>query len=214
MPSRNIQSLKSSINIYEEGDINHNYYRLQTILYDLKKSIILDKWYKKKRILITNDIFMSSHIPPVKEAERYADRIGERHIKQRYLEWQAALNMMQAHPFLGVGLGNYQHNIGPYYGDLPKINTAEPNQDNGYLIIASTTGFLGLIMLTWIFIYCIQKSYHALISSEKSYNRSMSAGILGSIIGCIIVNNFSSILIAVILGYFIFVISWLFLSKE
>ena len=54
------------------------------------------------------------------------------YIKNRYLEMQAALNIMSENTLIGVGLGNFQNLIGTYYKELPKVNTAEPNQHNGY----------------------------------------------------------------------------------
>ncbi|MBA4389183.1 MAG: hypothetical protein C0404_14515 [Verrucomicrobia bacterium] len=73
-------------------------------------------------------------------------------ISQRYLEWFAALNMLSDNPVLGVGAGNYQAFIGKYYELLPKLDTLEYDAQNGWLVIASTTGFAGLCSLAWLFI--------------------------------------------------------------
>jgi O-antigen ligase len=77
--------------------------------------------------------------------------------EMRYPEWQAAAAMTAANPLVGVGLGNYQANIGQYYGVLPSANVkAEPDTQNMYLVLASTVGvpaafcFLALLLLAMV----------------------------------------------------------------
>jgi O-antigen ligase len=74
-------------------------------------------------------------------------------VRQRFLEWQAALNMLGGSPLLGIGPGRYQEKVGAHYYGLPKLNTREPDTQNGFLVLASTTGFVGLTTFLWIVVH-------------------------------------------------------------
>lgn len=60
-------------------------------------------------------------------------------------EWGSGLNPMGW--LFGVGAGNFQRNIGMYYGYLPdvNINATEPDSHNTYLVLLSTVGLLGVL---------------------------------------------------------------------
>ncbi len=92
-------------------------------------------------------------------------------LSARYTEWLGALAMWHEQPLLiggpdwlrvedewgsglspagwliGVGAGNFQRNIGMYYGYLPQvnINVTEPDSHNTYLVLLSTVGLLGVL---------------------------------------------------------------------
>ncbi len=92
-------------------------------------------------------------------------------LSARYTEWLGALIMWNEQPLViggmewlqvddawgaginpvgwlvGVGAGNFQREIGMYYGYLPQvnINITEPDSHNTYLVILSTVGFLGIL---------------------------------------------------------------------
>ncbi len=75
---------------------------------------------------------------------------------RRYPEWQAALTMSFEHPFVGMGPGSYQRNIGPFYDVVPRATGPnEPDTQNLYLVIASTMGypalfaFLAILYAAW-----------------------------------------------------------------
>jgi O-antigen ligase len=76
---------------------------------------------------------------------------------KRYPEWQAATKLIKANTLLGVGLGNYQRNIGQYYGQVPSgAHKTKPDSQNLYLVLAATAGVpavflfaLGLLQLIW-----------------------------------------------------------------
>ncbi|MGI6496318.1 MAG: O-antigen ligase family protein [Kiritimatiellia bacterium] len=60
---------------------------------------------------------------------------------RRYADWQAASEMVADRPWLGVGPGGYQRNIGPYYGTVPRATgPSEPDIQNLYLVLATTSG--------------------------------------------------------------------------
>ncbi|MEQ8819157.1 MAG: O-antigen ligase family protein [Sumerlaeia bacterium] len=68
-------------------------------------------------------------------------------LKQRLAEWIAAVRMAADRPLLGVGLGNYQANIGRYYSPMPKLNTSDPDTQNGWLVVLSSIGFPATALL-------------------------------------------------------------------
>lgn len=66
-------------------------------------------------------------------------------VERRYPEWQAAINLSLTHPDLGIGLGNYQSQIGQYYNNIPRrTGPSEPDAQNLYLVILATCGVAGL----------------------------------------------------------------------
>lgn len=66
-------------------------------------------------------------------------------VERRYPDWQAALNLSFTNPDLGVGLGNYQREIGQYYDQIPRrTGPSEPDTQNLYLVILATCGVGGL----------------------------------------------------------------------
>lgn len=68
---------------------------------------------------------------------------------RRYPEWQAAWNVVLTHPWLGVGLGNYQREIGQYYDQIPNATgPSEPDIQNLYLVVAASCGLPAL--LAWM----------------------------------------------------------------
>lgn len=75
-------------------------------------------------------------------------------LSRRYPEWQAAVVLIEEQPWLGVGAGNYQRNIGMYYGSLPNPTGAnEPDIQNLYLVLAASIGVPGALcfaaLLAW-----------------------------------------------------------------
>jgi hypothetical protein len=207
MPEKNIQEIKNFCSIYEQGKISENYYRRLTILGDLKKSVLLNKKTGDNTLIISNDLFMPSVLRQIRKGDRYKEMDNTKHIQQRYLEMQAALNIIAENTLLGVGLGNYQENIGKSYGELPKVNTSEPNQFNGYLIIGVTMGILGLAAFFWIFISSLKTNYlkfrNPTINEEHS---GLYLGLVGSISACMVENCFSFLLVAALFVPFVFLI--------
>jgi O-antigen ligase len=70
-------------------------------------------------------------------------------VMERMAHWQAALNMSNAHPWLGVGLGNYE----AAYSQYALINWPNPlgHAHNYYLNLLAEIGVLGLLayLLFW-----------------------------------------------------------------
>jgi len=68
-------------------------------------------------------------------------------VEKRYPEWQAAYNTVLTHPWLGVGMGNYQKRVGQFYDNVPqRTGPAEPDIQNLYLVLAASAGFPTLVL--------------------------------------------------------------------
>ena len=68
-------------------------------------------------------------------------------VSRRYPEWQAAYDMTLNHPWLGVGMGNYQKQVGQFYGSIPRrTGPAEPDTQNLYLVLAASAGLPALLL--------------------------------------------------------------------
>ena len=73
-----------------------------------------------------------------------------KNIKQRYLEWQALINLLEDRAVSGSGPGCMNQYRGEHYHRLPKLNTIKPFDQNGYLALAAECGIVGLICFIWI----------------------------------------------------------------
>jgi hypothetical protein len=104
-------------------------------------------------------------------------------VSLRYTEWQAATVMIAEHPWLGVGIGNYQDNIGGYFGVLPRpTGVVEHDSENLYLVIASSTGWLGLAaFLGLLFTFGITAT-RRFFTLTDSRDRGIALGLLGAIL--------------------------------
>ncbi len=198
MPKKNINAIKESVSIYEQGKISKNYDRSVAITTGLTKKVIFEKAKGNNILKITNDVLMSSKIPPLIKQGRFEELDGKIHIKNRYLEMQAAINMLKENILFGVGLGNYQNHIGTYYNELPKVNTMEPKQNNGYLIIAATTGLFGIAALLFIFLSALRNVYLN-YTTGNSKDKFLYLALTGSLTACLIQNFFSDLFIASLL---------------
>lgn len=171
--------------------------------------MILRSWYFKKKVAKNYSLSLSTslNIPDYLSQEYKNSVEGTRkarsrdifidnnkdHIRQRLLEWQSALNIFEKYPLLGVGPGNYQKYIGYHFYTLPKLNTLEPDTENGYLVIASTTGFLGLSVFVWILIYFSNLAWLSYKGADKYSEKGFNLALLGALISFIITNIFYNI---------------------
>lgn len=112
-------------------------------------------------------------------------------LKQRYAEWAAAAAMLGASPAVGVGPGNYQGRIGEFYSPMAKLNTAEPDTQNGWLVLGSSVGLPAMLALLAA-LACglagfipIRKQNTAISSSHESepYRIAVAASSLGLLWG-------------------------------
>lgn len=199
MPEKNIRALTEFATIYEEEDINSNYYRRLAILKSSKQTQLYKKQISKNSLVISTDLLKPSVLSKIKIGDRYREMAGVKHIKNHYLEMQAALNLTAENSVFGCGLGNYQTNIGKYYDKLPKVNTSEPNQHNGYLVLSSTTGILGLAAFLLILVFYAKLAYTRFHNSNHIYDKGLYIGLLGSVVAVSINNLFCVLLVATLM---------------
>jgi hypothetical protein len=143
-------------------------------------------------------------------------------VKKQYIEWYAALSWSnpqvpvarpdkpgahsdddeneQAGPppehlqafATGVGPGNYQLNIGPFYGSLPNEEKMPPDSNNLYLVQAVSLGLLGLGSIVWVLLHFARQ---AVIARRRFQYDWLSAGVLGSLAAFAFVNLFHAMLV-------------------
>jgi O-antigen ligase len=123
---------------------------------------------------------------------------------ERQAHWQAALNMLTAQPWTGVGFSNYQ----PSYEQYRLLNWPMPlgHAHNIYLNVAAETGIigLGLYLLLWMSVFVL--TFRA-IRRAHGIERAGAIGLLGTwvylsthmLVDNLYVNN-THVLIAVLLG--------------
>lgn len=71
-------------------------------------------------------------------------------LRQRYIEWQAELNMLEKYGATGSGAGSINDYRSNYYYRLPKLNTLRPFDQNGWLTVPAEIGIMGLLCFVWI----------------------------------------------------------------
>lgn len=98
-------------------------------------------------------------------------------IVERLAHWQAALNMVDSHPWLGIGFGNYEI----AYTDFRLLNWPEAlgHAHNYYLNIMAEAGILGLLsyVVLWISVFILT---WRLRSHPDPMARAIGIGLLGS----------------------------------
>ena len=99
--------------------------------------------------------------------------------ERRYPDWQAAYSMALSHPDIGVGLGNYQRNIGQYYGTIERrTGPSEPDSQNLYLVLLATCGVAGLVAYLAILASGIGAAAKAALSGGITRNHAwLAAGV-------------------------------------
>lgn len=195
IPKENIKALKDHVSFWEEGSISQNYYKRLSLVADLQRTIVLKETVGDKKLLsLSTSLFMSDQLPEPVKGSAYKDLEGKSNVKNRYLEMQSALNLVSKNTLLGVGLGNYQNNIGSYYNNLPKVNTAEPNQVNTFLVIGATTGVLGLSSFLFFLFLSLKTAYKNFRMSNSEMQELLYLGLLGCISSIVVEGMFSMLI--------------------
>ena len=129
--------------------------------------------------------------------------------KQRYIEWLAALNVLEDSPALGVGAGNYQLRVGEfYYGTLPNLDSIEPDSYSAFLVTAASTGFLGLTCLLAVFLHFAARARRAVFAGHGGpLERGLARGAWGAICAAAVHNMFSSYLVRGVGLVFVFLLA-------
>ncbi len=130
-------------------------------------------------------------------------------VNDRYIEWQAAFDMWQENPVLGVGAGNYQESIGMYYGFLPHSNepVKEADLHNVYLVLLSSTGLFGMLMFAGMLVQGAARAGLMHWRATPSFLKGLALGLLGSIVAfalncvwCGLLVRGTGVMLAIMLG--------------
>jgi len=132
---------------------------------------------------ITDENFQGGELPTTTE------------VKKRWIEWQPALNMVQANPVLGVGTGGYQLHIGQNYGMLPNFKKIEPDTNCGWLVVAGSMGLLGLIAFAAVFCGAYRTAMAQTSAAPTEALRALATGLAGSMLGVMLALLFSHVLV-------------------
>lgn len=97
---------------------------------------------------------------------------------ERFAHWQAALNMATAHPFLGVGLGNYE----VAYPDYRLLNwdLALGHAHNYYLNVLGETGIIGLVAYLTLWLTVSLLTWQTTRRHPDPLARLIAVGLLGT----------------------------------
>jgi len=98
-------------------------------------------------------------------------------VAERLAHWQAALNMITDHPYLGVGFGNYA----AAYPNYQLINWSEPlgHAHNYYLNIFAEVGIIGLLVYGKVWATVFYRTWEAM-SHPDPLSRLVIIGLLGA----------------------------------
>ncbi|HEX9996797.1 MAG TPA: hypothetical protein VGB45_06615 [Abditibacterium sp.] len=116
-------------------------------------------------------------------------------VKKQYVEWQAALgwSVPRERAFAtGVGPGNYQLNIGPYYNALPNEEKMPPDSNNLWLVQAVSIGVLGLGALLWVVLHFWALAWRAAKQFPADW---LGAGVCAALSSWIFVNGFHALIV-------------------
>ena len=131
-------------------------------------------------------------------------------LRQRYIEWQAQINLLENRTITGTAAGCINDYRSKFYYRLPKLNTLKVFDQNGWLAVGGETGIVGLVCLCWVVIHYGKLAFKQLIKSGKrdlsAANRFTKANLAGFISACI-ANTFSSVQYNAILIVFVLVIA-------
>lgn len=133
------------------------------------------------------------------------DPSQQRDWKKQYIEWYAVFNWANdqlpvagaegehAKSFAtGVGPGNYQGNVGRYYGGLPNETKMPPDSNNLFLVQAVSLGFLGLGALIWVLLHF---AHQARLAVRRFPEDWLGTGVLGSLAAFVFVNLFHAMIV-------------------
>ena len=117
-------------------------------------------------------------------------------VSLRYTEWQAASVMIAENPWRGVGLDNFQDNIGGYFGVLPRpTGVVEHDSENLYLVLASSVGLPGLACFLGVLLTGGLRAARRFVTDSDARAKGLSLGLAGGLLGFAICSIWSPLLV-------------------
>jgi hypothetical protein len=156
-------------------------------------------------------VLLSSH--SVTESIRRDVKVVEEdgvNLKQRYIEWQAELNLLEARPFTGTAAGCINEHRSYFYHRLPKLNTLKAFDQNGWIATGAETGIWGLVCFCWIVVVHLKRAYSRVIVRDRMESdivRPFALANLTGLIAACCANLFSSLHYNGILVVFVLVLA-------
>ena len=126
--------------------------------------------------------------------------------RQRYLEWQAYINLLAERPICGTGIGCINVYRSAYYNRLPKVNTLQSYDQNGWLTVPAETGIIGLACFGWGMAYYLALVWRRIrspsspcLAPRARYDLGNLAALVAACVGGIFSSvHFNGVLIALI----------------
>lgn len=139
------------------------------------------------------------HSNPAFDSLKQDVRLAEKdrvNLKQRYIEWQAEINLLLKLSLSGTGAGCINDERSSFYGRLPKLNTLAAFDQNGWLATAAETGILGLVCFCWVVSYYGRSAWRQIrqagADASNPAGRFALANFAGLVAACV-ANLFSSV---------------------
>lgn len=171
--------------------------------------LMTNKKSVKIKILVGILLFTSSFVLAGKHNDIKNDFVLKEkdsvNLRQRYIEWQAAINILQKRGIIGTGAGCINDYRSYYYYRLPKLNTLKAFDQNGFLTVGAETGIFGSAAFCWIIMH-----FGSRLNHHKKYILSanrITAANAAAFTAALTANIFSSIHYNGILIVFVFLLS-------
>lgn len=116
--------------------------------------------------------------------------IGSASIQDRFGLIEVALNMIAAHPILGIGLNNFANVMHQY--DTTGVTYAFPEPvHNVYLLVAAETGIMGLCLFLWLIVATFQAGLQAVRARDPFLSASAIAVLAG--LAVLLISNLADV---------------------
>ncbi|MGL1901134.1 MAG: O-antigen ligase family protein [Fibrobacterales bacterium] len=135
-------------------------------------------------ILFTITLGAISIASDIKDISQHVTDLAEAQSSGRFMLWGYSWNMIQEHPFLGVGIGNWKLNI-PVHG-----STFYQRPHNDFLWILSESGPFALLSYIFFIGYLLKSLYHS-IRNKAQVLTNLEIPIMLMLIGFISVSQFT-----------------------
>lgn len=121
-------------------------------------------------------------------------------VKKEFIEWGAGINLLtskvpRTNLPLGVGMGNYQNNIGSYYGPLPNKGTVRNDVNSLFWVLAGSTGFIGLTAFIFTLLQFGEIARRVARAQGGRATRALAVGMQVAIVSIAVISPFTNILV-------------------